>query len=90
MYKKIYFMVIILGTIFLIGCGNARAIVDEKAKYIGKDFETVVFTDEYRDNVEKVNFDMKIVIDTDIQKNLPVTAKAHLQKVNKEKVFNLI
>lgn len=90
MYKKIYFMVIILGTIFLIGCGNARAIVDEKAKYIGKDFETVVFTDEYRDNVEKVNFDMKIVIDTDIQKNLPVTAKAHLQKVNKEKAFDLL
>ncbi len=48
----------------------------------------ITFPDEFKDTIGNVTFNMDIVVDTDLTDSI-VTAKAQMQKVNREKAFQL-
>lgn len=95
MYRKLYRMVFVFGIILLAGCGETEQVGDTQTEGTEQikenDNETAMtFPKQYKDEIEKVAFDMEIIIDTDIQENALVTAKANLQKADWQKAFDFL
>lgn len=50
---------------------------------------TITFPDEFSDTIGNVTFNMDIIVDANLTGTSVVTAKAQMQKVNREKAFQL-
>lgn len=99
MKKNLYltFVITLSSCLLCYGCGKAEQ-TPEKVTFIeaqdtpitGTVTDDIIsFPEHYEKTVDQVIFDMNVTVDTDLNQNQLVTAKAQMQKANEQKAFEL-
>jgi hypothetical protein len=71
----------------LFGCGNKEQGQTSGNKVPDVQNEKITFPTSYDNTMEKVDFKMAVIVDTDLGVEPPITAKAKMLKVNEDQAF---